>query len=71
MALGIMIYAAFLDMPWLCFDNIFLTPTGLRLIDVGIFALKEQVGERLFARFVKQELQEFEQLWLYFGSLNF
>jgi hypothetical protein len=54
------------DMPGLSFDNIFLTPTGLRLIDVGISALKEQVGERLFARFVQQELQELEQFRLYF-----
>ena len=54
------------DMPGLSFDNIFLMPTGLRLIDVGISALKEQVGERLFARFVQQELQELEQFRLYF-----
>ncbi len=46
------------DMPGLTFDNIFLTPTGLRLIDVGISALRSQVGERLFERFVQQELQE-------------
>lgn len=54
------------DMPGLTFDNIFLTPTGLRLIDVGISALREQVGERLFARFVQQELVEFEQFRLFF-----
>jgi serine/threonine protein kinase len=46
------------DMPGLTFDNIFMTPTGLRLIDVGISALRSQVGERLFERFVQQELQE-------------
>jgi serine/threonine protein kinase len=56
------------DMPGLTFDNIFLTPTGLRLIDVGISALKEQVGERLFARFVQQELAELEQFRLFFLS---
>lgn len=48
------------DMPGDRFDNIFLTPTGFRLIDVGISALKSQVGERLFERFVNQELQELE-----------
>jgi serine/threonine protein kinase len=56
------------EMPGLTFDNIFLTPTGLRLIDVGISALKEQVGERLFARFVQQELAELEQFRLFFLS---
>ncbi len=56
------------DMPGLTFDNIFLTPTGLRLIDVGISALLEQVGERLFTRFVQQELTEFEQFRLFYLS---
>lgn len=42
------------------YDNVFLTQTGLRLIDVGISALREQVGERLFGRFVERERQEFE-----------
>ncbi len=50
------------------FDNILLTQKGIRLIDVGISALKEQVGERLFARFVKQELEEFEKFREYFLS---
>ena len=50
------------------FDNILLTQKGLRLIDVGISALKEQVGERLFARFVKQELEELEKFRTYFLS---
>lgn len=54
------------DMPDLTFDNIFLTSTGLRLIDVGISALLEQVGERLFNRFVQQELTELEQFRLFF-----
>ena len=46
------------DMPGFFFDNIFLTPGGIRLIDVGISALRSQVGERLFSRFVEQEMQE-------------
>ena len=56
------------DMPGLSFDNIFLTQTGLRLIDVGISALREQVGERLFNRFVQQELEELEQFRSFFLS---
>ncbi len=46
------------DMPGERFDNIFLTPTGFRLIDVGISALHSKVGERLFKRFVEQEMAE-------------
>ena len=46
------------DMPGLRYDNIFLTQTGLRLIDVGISALREEVGERLFERFIERELEE-------------
>lgn len=48
------------DMPGLRYDNIFLTSTGLRLIDVGISALKASVTERLFERFVERELEELE-----------
>ncbi|MFN0174985.1 MAG: hypothetical protein ACKVU0_10085 [Saprospiraceae bacterium] len=48
------------DMPGERFDNIFLTPTGFRLIDVGISAQRSSVGERLFTRFIEQELKEFE-----------
>lgn len=48
------------DMPGFTFDNIFLTEKGLRLIDVGISALRHQVGDRLFDRFVEQDLQEVE-----------
>ena len=54
------------DMPGLTFDNIFLTSTGIRLIDVGISALKTQVGERLFKRFIDQELKEFELFRTFF-----
>ena len=48
------------DMPGLRYDNILLTDKGLRLIDVGISALQQQVGERLFERFVARELEEME-----------
>lgn len=55
------------DMPGMRFDNIFLTESGIRLIDVGISALRPKVGERLFQRFVERELEElevFRQFWL-------
>ncbi len=56
------------DMPGERFDNIFLTSRGLRLIDVGVSALKHQVGERLFSRFVEQELKELEVFRAFFLS---
>ena len=37
------------------FDNILLTESGLRLIDVGISCVKEQVGETIFAKAVEAE----------------
>ncbi len=40
------------------FDNILLTETGLRLIDVGISALKKQVGDKLFKKYVEVEDDE-------------
>ncbi len=40
------------------FDNILLTPTGLRLIDVGIAALKENVGNTLFDKYIAFEFEE-------------
>jgi serine/threonine protein kinase len=49
------------DMPGERFDNIFLTPNGFRLIDLGISALLDAVGRRLFDRFVEQELKELEE----------
>lgn len=46
------------DIQGLAFDNILLTDQGLRLIDVGISALKSQVGDTLFEKQVAIELQE-------------
>ena len=46
------------DAPSPRYDNVFLTVTGLRLIGVGISALRQNVGERLFARFVEREREE-------------
>ncbi len=56
------------DMPGFFFDNIFLTQEGIRLIDVGISALRHQVGERLFQRFVDNELSELEAFRSFFLS---
>jgi serine/threonine protein kinase len=46
------------DMPGERFDNIFLTPQGFRLIDVGISALRSKVGDRLFDRYMENEMKE-------------
>ncbi len=48
------------------YDNIFLTDAGLRLIDVGISALRSQVGEKIFAHYVAQEQQELREFKQYF-----
>lgn len=42
----------------LAFDNILLTDKGLRLIDVGISALREQVGKRIFDKYLETEREE-------------
>ena len=49
------------------FDNILLTQTGLRLIDVGISARKSQVGDKIFGRYVEIErkvIAEFKDYFL-------
>jgi serine/threonine protein kinase len=48
------------------YDNVLLTAQGLRLIDVGISALLEQVGEKLFTAFIKRELAELAEFKEYF-----
>lgn len=40
------------------FDNVLLTQQGIRLIDVGISALKNQVGEKLFTKYKETEQEE-------------
>lgn len=50
----------------LAFDNVLLTSTGLRLIDVGISALKEQVGEKIFQKYLEIEQQEMLEFREYF-----
>jgi hypothetical protein len=44
------------------FDNVFLIDKGQRLIDVGISVLKAQVGEKHFAKFVENEINESKDL---------
>lgn len=43
------------------YDNVFLTTSGLRLIDVGISALRSQVSEKIFEKYLETELQELEK----------
>jgi serine/threonine protein kinase len=50
------------------FDNVFMTQTGIRLIDVGISALRSQVGESMFKRFVEKEREELKIFEDYFLS---
>lgn len=54
------------DIPGLLYDNVLLTESGLRLIDVGISALKEAVGEKVFNKYVEEELKELEDFSEYF-----
>lgn len=48
------------------YDNILLTTEGLRLIDVGISAIKEKVGDKLFSKYIEVELKELAEFKQYF-----
>lgn len=48
------------------FDNILLTHSGLRLIDVGISAIKEKVGDAIFAKYLEVESKELKEFAEYF-----
>jgi serine/threonine protein kinase len=50
----------------LAFDNILLTKTGLRLIDVGISALQMQVGDKIFEKYIEIENNEIAEFRGYF-----
>jgi serine/threonine protein kinase len=54
------------DIGGLAFDNILLTEQGLRLIDVGISALRSQVGNVIFEKYVAVEIQEMHLFRNYF-----
>ena len=50
----------------LAYDNVLLTNTGIRLIDVGISALKTQVGPQLFSKYLEIERAEMLEFKNYF-----
>lgn len=50
----------------LAFDNILLTKDGLRLIDVGISALRKQVGDTIFEKYIEIENKETAVFRTYF-----
>ena len=50
------------------YDNIFLTSTGLRLIDAGISALRTQVGDKLFGKYLEVEERKMAKFRAYFLS---
>ena len=50
------------------FDNILLTNNGIRLIDVGISALRIQVGTGLFDKYIEIETSELQEFKTYFLS---
>ncbi|MCX6152785.1 MAG: hypothetical protein NT007_01360 [Candidatus Kapabacteria bacterium] len=50
----------------MAFDNILLTQSGLRLIDVGISALRKQVGEKIFEKYIEIENKEIAEFREYF-----
>ena len=50
------------------FDNILLTNNGIRLIDVGISALRAQVGTKLFDKYIEIENTELQEFKTYFLS---
>lgn len=50
----------------LYFDNVLLTTQGLRLIDVGISALRTQVSEKIFAKYIEVEKEEMQLFRTYF-----
>jgi serine/threonine protein kinase len=56
------------ELPGMPYDNVFLTEKGLRLIDLGVSALLDSVGKKLFDKFVKEELKEVAEFKDYFLS---
>lgn len=50
------------------FDNVLLTQNGIRLIDVGISALCNQVGNKLFEKYIEIETKEMKEFKNYFLS---
>lgn len=54
------------DIGGLAFDNILLTEQGLRLIDTGISALRTQVNDKIFNKYIEVERQEMDLFKAYF-----
>jgi serine/threonine protein kinase len=50
------------------FDNILLGSNGIRLVDVGISALRSQVGDKLFTKYLEIEKKELAEFKAYFLS---
>lgn len=48
------------------YDNVFLTETGIRLMDVAISALCSHVGDTLFERSIIEEMKELQEFRFYF-----
>ncbi len=48
------------------FDNVILTESGLRLIDVGISAIRDNDNTELFNKYVESELKELQEFYDYF-----
>jgi serine/threonine protein kinase len=48
------------------FDNVLLTEQGLRLIDAGISAIRSQVNDKIFDKYIEIEQQEMQELKHYF-----
>ncbi len=48
------------------FDNILLTANGLRLIDLGVSAVREEVGDALFQKMLTKERDELLHFRAYF-----
>ena len=48
------------------FDNVLLTDKGLRLIDVGISAIRDKVGETIFKKYLVVENMELKEFAIYF-----
>jgi len=54
------------DIGGMAFDNILLTEHGLRLIDVGISAIREKVGDIIFGKYLEIEKAELKEFATYF-----
>ncbi len=48
------------------YDNVILTESGIRLIDTGISAIKDNTNENIFTRYVEAEMKESAEFFEYF-----